>query len=315
MKTLLIRFGGLLAVLFGITLITFTISYFAPGDKAEAIAHARYPGDFGIPTEVLQGIREEFNLDAPFVHQYIHWLADVLRGDFGVSYSSRTPVWVIFVDNLGETVTLTLTSLAIGLAAAFLLSAVAVRYPNTIWDRGAVVISSIGAAMPSYWLALLLILGVSVHLGWLPAYGTGTFGHLILPSATLAFWIMASQTRLMRTFMLEAYDQPFIETLRLRGIPEREIFSRHVLRHSFVPALTMIGLDMASLLEGAIIVELTFSRSGLGSVLAGSVLSRDLPVVMFLVMFFATAYVVINSVIDGVQHLCDPRNLNKAKTS
>ncbi|MCT4610289.1 MAG: ABC transporter permease [Pelagimonas sp.] len=315
MKALLIRLGGLLAVLWGITLITFTISHFAPGDKAEAIAHARYPGDLGIAPEILQGIRQEFNLDAPFLQQYFLWLSDVLRGDFGVSYSSRTSVWVIFVENLGETVTLTLTSLGIGLCAAFALSVIAVRNPNTVWDRGAVILSSIGAAMPNYWLALLLILGVSVHLGWLPAYGTGSFAHLILPAATLGFWVMASQTRLLRSFMLEAYEQPFIETLRLRGIPEHEIFSRHVLRHSFVPALTMIGLDLASLLEGAVIVELTFSRSGLGALLAGSVLSRDLPVVMFLVMFFATAYVVINSVIDAVQHFSDPRNLNKKAAS
>jgi peptide/nickel transport system permease protein len=315
MKALLIRLGGLLAVLWGITLITFTISHFAPGDTAEAIAHARYPGDLGIAPEILQGIRQEFNLDAPFLQQYFLWLSDVLRGDFGVSYSSRTSVWVIFVENLGETVTLTLTSLGIGLCAAFALSVIAVRNPNTDWDRGAVILSSIGAAMPNYWLALLLILGVSVHLGWLPAYGTGSFAHLILPAATLGFWVMASQTRLLRSFMLEAYEQPFIETLRLRGIPEHEIFSCHVLRHSFVPALTMIGLDLASLLEGAVIVELTFSRSGLGALLAGSVLSRDLPVVMFLVMFFATAYVVINSVIDAVQHFSDPRNLNKKAAS
>lgn len=306
MKMFVMRLGGLAAVLLGISLITFTLSYFAPGDRATAIAHARYPEEMSFAPEILQAIRVEYHLEAPFALQYLYWLAEVLRGNFGLSYSSQTPVWDIFLGNLGETLTLALTSLIMGLIAAFVLASLAVSNPGSLLDRGAVLLSSVGAAMPSYWLGLLLILAFAVHLGWFPAYGTGTVLHLVLPSLTLSFWVMASQTRLLRSFLLEAANQPFVETLRLRGIPEHEVFLRHVLRHAMVPALTMIGLDFASLLEGAIIVELTFARSGLGSLLAGSVLSRDLPVVMFLVMFFATAYVVINSLVDALQAASDP---------
>lgn len=315
MKQQLPRLSGLILVLLGISLITFTLSYFAPGDRATAIAHARYPEEIAFPAELLQAIRDEYLLEAPFVVQYLHWLGNVLRGDFGLSYASQTPVWEIFLSNIGETVTLALTSLALGLLIAFCLASLAVRNPGSWLDRFAVLLSSIGAAMPSYWLGLLLILAVAVHLGWLPSYGTGTLAHLILPALTLAFWVMASQTRLLRSFMLEAANQPFIETLRLRGVSEREIFFSHVLRHAMVPALTMIGLDFASLLEGAIIVELTFARSGLGSLLAGSVLSRDLPVVMFLVMFFATAYVVINSLVDAFQASSDSTRRRKEQTT
>ncbi len=297
---------GLAFVLLGISLITFTLSYFSPGDRATAIAHARYPEEIAFPPELLQAIRVEFHLEEPFWLQYFYWLGNVLRGDFGLSYSSQTPVWNIFTSNLGETVTLSLTSLSLGLAVAFLLASLAVRHQGTWLDRGAVMLSSIGAAMPNYWLGLLLILGFAVHLDWFPSYGTGTPSHLVLPALTLAFWVMASQTRLLRSFMLEAANQPFIETLRLRGISEAEISLRHVLRHAMVPAVTMIALDLASLLEGAIIVELTFARSGLGSLLAGSVLARDLPVVMFLVMFFAVAYVVINSLAEALQAVSDP---------
>jgi peptide/nickel transport system permease protein len=315
MKQLLSRLSGLILVLLGISLITFTLSYFAPGDRATAIAHARYPEEIAFPAELLQAIRDEYLLEAPFVVQYLHWLGNVLRGDFGLSYASQTPVWEIFLSNIGETVTLALTSLALGLVIAFCLASLAVRNPGSWLDRFAVLLSSIGAAMPSYWLGLLLILAVAVHLGWLPSYGTGTLAHLILPALTLAFWVMASQTRLLRSFMLEAANQPFIESLRLRGVSEREIFFSHVLRHAMVPALTMIGLDFASLLEGAIIVELTFARSGLGSLLAGSVLSRDLPVVMFLVMFFATAYLVINSLVDAFQASSDPTRRRKEQAT
>lgn len=302
-----LRILGLGLVLVGISLITFALNYFAPGDKATIIAHARYPEVLGFAPEILQGIRDEFHLDEPFPVQYFYWISSILHGDLGVSYASGARVWDIFLDNLGETVTLTLSSLGLGLLGAFLLASLAVRNPGTLVDKVAIFIASIGAAMPGYWLALLLILGISVHLGWLPAYGTGTLAHLVLPSLTLALWVMASQTRLLRSFMLDAYNQPFIETLRLRGISEREIFTSHVVRHARIPALTMIGLDLAALLEGAIIIELTFARSGLGSLLAASVLSRDLPMMMFLVMFFATAYVMINSAIDGVQALADPR--------
>lgn len=298
---------GVVLVLGGISVITFALTFFAPGDKAMAIAFARYPGEQGFAPEILAGIRAEFHLNEPFWTQYGLWLAKTLQGDFGVSYASAVSVWDIFLGNIDETVSLAFTSLAFGLVIAFVLATLAVRNPGSWIDRLAVIVSSVGAAMPGFWLSLLLILLFAVQLGWLPAYGTGTLRHLVLPAATLAFWVIASQTRLLRSFMLDAYEQPFIEALRLRGISEGEIFSRHILRHALVPALTMIGLDLASLLEGTVIVEIIFARSGVGSLLAGSVLSRDLPMVMFLVMFFAMTYVVINSLVELLQGYADPR--------
>ncbi|WP_245848339.1 ABC transporter permease [Actibacterium ureilyticum] len=307
-RSLLLRLAGLLAVLFGVSLIIFTLTYLAPGDKAMAIAHARYPDAMGFAPEILEGIRQEFHLNAPFHMQFLHWLGGFVTGDFGLSYASGAPVWDIFIDNLGETATLALAALTLGLVAALVLSSLAVWHVGGWVDRLAIILASVGAAMPGFWLGLLLILFFAAQLNWLPAYGTGTAAHLVLPALTLAFWVMASQTRLLRTFMLEAYGLPFIETLRLRGVSEREIFLRHVLRHASIPALTMIGLDLAGLLEGAVIVELTFSRGGLGALLAGSVLARDFPMVVFLVMFFAVAYVTINSVIEIVQDAVDPRS-------
>lgn len=315
MNGILKRLLGLVVVLLGISLITFTVSHFAPGDKAMAIAHARYPGEQGFAPEIIQGIRDEFHLETSFWEQYLRWLGAVLQGDFGLSYSSQSSVWSIFIGNLGETVTLSLAALALGLPGAFVLAALAARHQGSLVDRFAIILASIGAAMPIYWLSLLLILLFSAKLGWVPAYGTGTLSHLVLPTLALAFWIMASQARLLRSFMLDAYDQPFIETFRLRGISESEIFFRHVLRHAMLPALTMIGLDLALLLEGAVIVEILFARSGLGALLAGSVLSRDLPVVMLLVMFFATTYVVINTLIDIIQTASDPRQRQGVRSS
>lgn len=306
-RRIVITLAGLVLVLLGISLITFTMTYFAPGDRAMAIALARYPDSQSFAPDILASIRQEFHLNEPFWSQYLMWLRDVLRGDFGESYASRVPVWTIFRENIGETLTLAFTSMAIGLTGAFTLACIAVRNPGSLLDRFAVVLSSIGAAMPNFWLALLLILLFAAELGWLPAYGTGTWAHLVLPATTLAFWVMASQTRLLRSFMLEAYDQPFIETLRLRGVSEREIFTHHVLRHALMPALTMIGLDLAHSLEGAVVVEIIFARSGVGSLLASAVLSRDMPTVIFLVMFFAVVYVAINVFVETLQLVADPR--------
>ncbi|MEM5582376.1 ABC transporter permease [Roseibium sp. AS2] len=301
------RLSGLVCVLLGISFITFTMTYFAPGDKAAAIAHARYPDAQGFPPEILDSIRQEFYLSEPFFVQFFQWLWRCVQGDFGNSFASNVPVLEIFLANITETLALTASSLAIGLVAAYCLSAISVWKPGSLADRFAVALASIGAAMPNYWLGLLLILLFAVELNWLPSYGTGTPAHIVLPALTLAFWIMASQTRLLRTFFLEARSAPYIETLRLRGVSEREIFWRHIQRHAAVPALTMIGLDVASLLEGTIIVELTFARGGIGSLLAGAVLSRDYPLILFLVMFFALVYVLINSLIELFQDALDPR--------
>ncbi|WP_298959919.1 ABC transporter permease [uncultured Roseibium sp.] len=302
------RLTGLLCVLFGVSLITFTMTYFAPGDKASAIANARYPDVQGFPPEILDGIREEFSLNEPFFVQFFQWLYRFVQGDFGNSFASNTPVWDIFVANAAETFSLTATALVLGLVLAFALSSIAVWRPGSLFDRASVALASVGAAMPNYWLGLLLILLFAAQLNWLPAYGTGSPSHLVLPALTLAFWITASQTRLLRAFFLEAKAAPYIETLRLRGVSETEIFWRHIFRHAAVPALTMIGLDIASLLEGAVIVELTFARGGIGSLLAGSVLSRDYPMVLFLVLFSAVVYVFINSMIEFLQEIMDPRN-------
>jgi len=301
------RLAALAAVLFGVSLLTFSLYYLSPGDKALAIAHARYMGEGNAPPEVVQAIREKYALNEPFLTQFTLWISGYLRGDFGHSLVSGTPVWNTFVPNLWETLALACSALLIGLPLAFGLSLICLWKPGSLLDRFAVAVASIGAAIPSYWLGLMLILVFAAWLNWLPSFGTGTPAHLILPAATLAVWVTASQTRLFRSFLLEASSSPFLEALRLRGVGEPEIFWRHILRHALVPAITMIGLELASLLEGAVIVEVIFARGGIGSLLVGSVMSRDYPIVLFLVMASAFSYVAINSLIEMLQDWLDPR--------
>lgn len=298
----LFRHGvSLLVVMSGVSFLTFLLYYFSPGDKAFAIGQARYGGEGDIQPEIAAMIREEFGLDKPLFSQFLHWLEPLLRGDFGKSFVSQEDVWVIFVPNVLETLSLAFTSLIIGLCLAFILSVVSIWRPGSLLDRFAVAFASIGAAMPSFWLGLLLILFFSATLQWLPAYGSESLAHLILPATTLGLWVTASQTRLFRSFLLEAQKAPYLEALRLRGVPEGELFWKHILRHAMIPAITMIGVDLASLLEGAVIIEVIFSRNGIGSLFVSSVLSRDYPLIMFLVLFSAFSYVLVNSLVEILQ--------------
>ena len=300
------RLGSLVAVLLCVSFLTYLLYYLAPGDKATAIAQSRYLGEGDVPIAVVDAIRQEFGLDKPFFGQFLHWLEPFIAGDFGSSLVSQERVWIIFLGYIPATLVLAATALAIGLVMAFSLSCLSVWKPGSFVDRLAVGVASVGAAVPAYWLALLLILLFAATLRWLPSYGSGSIAHLILPATTLSFWIASSQTRLLRTFLLEAKAAPYLEALRLRGVSEREIFWRHILRHALVPSLTMIGLDLASLLEGAVIVEVIFARDGIGSLFVGSVMARDYPVIMFLTLFSACAYVLINTLIEAIQDWLSP---------
>jgi len=305
-KNIAQRLFALVAVIFGVSLLTFILYYFAPGDKALAIGQARYEGEGSVQREVIEMIRQEYGLDQPFFTQFIHWLKPLFQGDMGTSLVSQEKVWEIVRPNLYETLILSLTALTLGLTLAFALSVVSVRQSGSIADRVAVAFASIGAAIPSYWLGLLLILLFAVQLQWLPAYGSASFAHIILPATCLGMWVMASQTRLLRSFLLEAQSAVYLEALRLRGVTEREIFWRHNLRHALAPAVTMLGIEMGALLEGAVIVEVIFSRDGIGSLFVSSVMSRDYPLVMFLVLFSALSYVLINTLVELLQEWLNP---------
>lgn len=306
LKALLSRLASLLVVMFAVSFLTFLLYYLSPGDKAQAIGLARYGGEGDIQPEIAAMIRAEYGLDKPLFSQFLHWLGPLLQGDFGQSFVSRERVWDIFVPNALETLSLALTALIFGICLAFTLATLSVWRPGSLIDRLAVAFASIGAAIPSFWLGLLLILLFSATLQWLPAYGSDGLAHLILPATTLGLWVTTSQTRLFRSFLLEAKAAPHLEALRLRGVPEREVFWRHVLRHAMVPAITMIGVDLAGLLEGAVIVEVIFSRNGIGSLFVHAVTSRDYPLIMFLVLFSAFSYVLINTCVEMIQDWLAP---------
>ncbi|WP_299371230.1 ABC transporter permease [uncultured Kiloniella sp.] len=306
MRVAAIKIVSLLLVLFCVSFLTFLLYYYAPGDKALAIANARYIGEGSASAELVEQIRLETGIDRPLFVQFYYWAQDIIQLDFGVSLISQEPVDEIFVSQLWETMELALSALLLGMSVAIPLSLISVWKPKSFIDRFAIALSSIGAAIPSYWLGLIFIFVFAANLQWLPAYGTGSLSHLILPASTLGLWVLSSQTRLIRSFLLEASTAPFLEALKIRGVGSKELFCRHIVRHAFVPFVTMLGLELAFLLEGAVIVEVVFARGGIGSLLVHSVMGRDFPIIQCIVLFSAVTYVTINSAVEIFQWFMNP---------
>ena len=294
-----------LVVLTRTAFATFALLWHAPGDPALAIAMARY--DAVVPAEVIDEVRAAAGLDAGFWSAFRAWIGPLLLGDFGNSSVTGRPVWPDLFTSITYTVPLALAGLAIGLALAVPLAVLATRAPGGWLDRCAVAIASLGAAIPAYWLGLLLILLFAVNLAWLPAMGARTSTHLILPALTLGLGVATSLTRIIRSGILEAREQTFLPAFRRRGVSPRAIGRDHVAPHAAIPVVTVIGLELAFLLEGAVMVEVIFSRPGLGSFLVRAIEARDFPKVQAVVMLAAVLFVVINLLIDLIYRRIDPR--------
>lgn len=301
-------FGLLLrafVVLTGTALATFTLLWNAPGDPALAIAMARFAAV--VPAEVVDQIRAEAGLDAGFWSAFRGWIIPLLSGDFGNSSVTGRAVWPDLVSAISYTMPLALGGLVIGLAIAIPLAMLATRHPGSWLDRCAVAVASLGAAIPAYWLGLLLILLFAVKLAWLPAMGARTPSHAILPALTLGLGVAAALTRIIRSGILEARGQPFMPAFTRRGVSNRALAKDHVAPHAAVPVITVFGLELAFLLEGTVIVEVIFGRPGLGSFLVSAIFARDFPKVQAVVLLTAFVFVVINLLIDVTYRLIDPR--------
>ncbi len=294
-----------LVVLTLTAIATFTLLWNAPGDPALAIAMARF--NAVVPADVIDQIRAEAGLDGGFWAAFKGWIGPLLVGDFGNSSVTGRPVWPDLAAALSYTVPLALFGLAIGLALAIPLAMLATRHPGGWLDRFAVAIASLGTAIPAFWLGLLLILLFAVQLNWLPAMGARTSAHAILPALTLGLGVAAALTRIIRSGILEARGQPFLPAIHRRGVAARDIGRDHVAPHAAIPVVTVLGLELAFLLEGIVVVEVIFSRPGMGGFLVHGILSRDFPKVQAVVIITALVFVTINLLIDLFYRLIDPR--------
>ncbi|MFK7875583.1 MAG: ABC transporter permease [Paracoccaceae bacterium] len=294
-----------LVVLSGTALATFVLLWHAPGDPALAIALARF--GMQVPADVVDEIRAQAGLDAGFWPAFQTWITPLLQGDFGQSSVTGRDVWPDLVTAMSYSFPLAILGLLIGIAISFPLAYIATRHPGGWLDRGAVAVASLGTAIPQFWLGLLLILLFAVHLGWLPAMGARTPTHAILPALALGLGVAASFTRILRSGILEARNQPFLPALQRRGVTDRVIGRDHIAPHAAIPVITVFGLELAFLLEGIVVFEIIFARPGLGTTLIQAILARDFPTMQAVVLLTALVFVIVNLAIDVIYRALDPR--------
>lgn len=300
------RVLSLLPVWFAISVLAFGLGSLAPGDPAEAIYYQIY-GEPPQNQAVLDELREELGLNDPLPVRYGRWTFDALRGDLGLSYRSGQPVWPALATRLWSTFKLAIGGLLIATLIAFPLGILAAVRHNTLIDFGARIFSLLGAAMPSYWLAYILILLFAVYLHWLPVAGSGSWRHLILPCFTLGLGGAALLSRLIRSSMLEALGYDYISTARAKGLSERRVILLHALRNVLIPVVTVMGTLLGLLLSGAIIVETVFAWPGLGRLIIDAISFRDYPVIQGFVLFTGTVFVLVNLIVDVSYTWIDPR--------
>lgn len=240
-------------VLTGTALVTFALLWNAPGDPAQAIAMARF--DALLTDDVIDQIRQEAGLDLGFWAAFKAWVTPLLTLDFGRSAVTGRAVWPYLWTALSYTAPLAPAGLAVGLAISLPLAIFATRRPGGLLDRSAVALAPLGTAIPAYWLGLLLILLFAVQLAWLPAMGAHTPAHMILPAVTLGLGVAASLTRIIRSGILEARGQPFLPAIRRRSVSDPAIGIDHIAPHAAIPVVTVFGLELAFLLEGAVVVR------------------------------------------------------------
>ena len=302
---LLKRILQIVIVLFGISFLTFGLTYMAPGDPVRAM----YAASGTIPSEeILDQTREALGLNEPFLTQYLNWLTDCLHGDFGTSYSLNRPVAELLLARLGPTLKLSFASQILMLLVSVPLGILSAVHKGGVIDYIVRGLTFLGVSLPNFWVGLLLLYVFGVKLGVVPVVSSGQgFDRLILPAVTLAFAMMGKYTRQVRTAFLEELNQDYVTGARCRGIKESAILWRHVLPNSVLPLITMLGLSLGSLLGGTAVVEVIFSYPGLGSLAVDAITSMDYSLIQGYVLWIALIYMVLNLLVDLSYGLLDPR--------
>ncbi len=305
------RLLAMVVVLLGVSVIVFGLIHVTPGDPAQIMLGPQ------ASAQQINELRHELGLDQPIYVQYVRWLGNIVRGDFGNSIVLRRPVLTEVLQRFGHTAILAGAAILISFSAGIFLGAVSAIYRGSIIDRVTILFATVGLSLPSFWFALTLLIIFSLKLHMSP--GTGmvsavngggirdVLGHLILPAVSLAVVPMAVIARYTRSNMLEVISQEYVTTARAKGLQERVILSRHVFKNTLVVLVTMLGLQVGYLLAGAVYIENVFSWPGIGQMLVEAILKRDFPLVQGGVLVVASVYVIINLATDLAYAYLDPR--------
>ena len=309
MSFILRRLGAILPTLFFVSVMIFGLQQLLPGDPAIAMA-----GEERDPN-VIAYLRGKFHLDEPLYVRYGYWIKGVLQGDLGESVRIQQPVSSLIVEKLPVTLELAGLAMLIALAIGITAGIVSAVYRDTWVDYAANVFALWGLSTPNFWLGILLILLFAVKLGWLPASGyvspfedlKGNLASMILPAFVLGNALAAVLMRHTRSAMLQVLSSDYVRTARAKGLDERVVILRHALRNALVPVVTLTALQLGELLSGAVLTEQVFSIPGFGKLIVDAVFNRDYSVVQGVVLFTATAYIVLNLLADVAYVLINPR--------
>ncbi|KAA1279088.1 MAG: nickel ABC transporter permease [Chloroflexota bacterium] len=300
------RLATLPLLMVGISIISFLLLNFAPGDAAE-ITLKRQNSGISPSKEAVAALRQELGLDASLPVRYGRWVSDAVRGDLGESYRTGSSISGELFRRMPATLLLATTALALAVAVGIPLGILAAVKRGTWLDTACRMLALVGAAIPSYVMAPALMLLFAVKLDWLPAIGYGSPEQLILPAVALSFGTMAQLMRLTRASVLEILGQDYMRTARAKGLTETVIVWRHGLKNALLPVVTVLGTSTGYLLGGAIIIETIFGWPGVGQFMITGITQRDYPVVQGFVVYIAVIFLLVNLIVDISYRWLDPR--------
>lgn len=308
-KMILQRLIQIIPTLLVVVTITFVLTRMIPGNPAAAVLGPQ------ASVEEIEKMEEMMGLNDSLGKQYVDYLKNIVKGDFGKSYSYNQPVVDLIAERIPNTLLISLTSLVIAILISIPLGIISAIRQYSAFDYIAMVFALVGVSMPIFWLGLMLVLVFSVNLGWVPSLGMGSINnglwnvisHMILPVTCLATIPTATFTRITRSSMLETINNDFIKSLRARGLKERVVIYKHALKNALPPIITVIGLQLASAFTGAILTETIFSWPGMGTLITGAIENRDYMLVQGAVLITAMAFVFVNLCVDLIYMLINPK--------
>lgn len=255
----------------------------------------------------VEALREQLGFNDPLVVQYLRFAGHALRGDLGVSLVHRTPALDLILERLPASLELAGAAMLFALAVAVPLGILAAVRRGSLLDLGSMLAALFGLSMPHFWLGIMLVLLFSVHLGWFPTSGRGSFSQLVLPALALGLSLLAMFARLTRSVMLEVLGQDYVRTARAKGLRERIVIGKHALKNALIPLVTVAGMQFGFLIGGTVIIETVFAWPGVGRLVVQAIFSRDYPLVQAAVLVLAVIFVLINLLVDLLYVFLDPQ--------
>ena len=288
-------------VLFGVIVITFVLMYMVPGDPVVSMVGERYD------EETIHKLRKELHLDDSLPMQFVHYVSNVLRGDFGKSFITGGSVSEELLIKFPNTLILAVASMIIAIITGLTMGIVSSLKPQSILDKITMFFALAGISAPVFWVGLMLVLFIGVFLQWLPPTGFGGVEYIILPAITLGLRSAAYLARLTRATMLDVLNQDYIRTARMKRLPEWKVILKHGFPNILIPIITVIGTDFGSYLSGAVLTESIFGWPGIGRYALEAILKRDFPVIQGTVLFMALMFILANLIVDIFYGIVDPR--------